>query len=370
MLNTINQLLSEAQTISESYDRLADATGEKFNIFSILKVESDEVTTHSRFISELLNRKGTHGFKDKFLMMFIDRFADIVEFDTAKSHVLTEYFIGRLGEDTGGRIDILARDDNGHVILIENKIYAGEQHNQLLRYRNAFPKAQLFYLTLFGDLSRDDSPDLLYKTLSYEIDIICWLEDCRKVSVNTPIVRESISQYIFLLKKLTHQNANKRMNEDIVNLVLSTSKNISAYKALLNIQNDLKPELINRILAKLVDELMKDDFSIIEKFDFSKDRGTLISFQNETLAANNLSVELIFEGSKYSNLVLGLYKSETNSTGSYVARIAYSKYRNWYFDKLNDIYFNFESFYNNLKGEVDSMLNHAFRESNHDGRSL
>ncbi len=119
MLNTIHQLLSEVQAVSESHDRLADATGEKFNIFSILRMESDEVATHSRFIAELLNRKGTHGLKDKFLRLFVDRFADIVEFDTAKSHVITEYFIGRLGEDTGGRIDILTRDDNGHVILIE-----------------------------------------------------------------------------------------------------------------------------------------------------------------------------------------------------------------------------------------------------------
>lgn len=58
--NEVGQLLNEVQTISESYERVAGATGENFNIFSILQMESDEVATHSRFIAELLNRKGQH----------------------------------------------------------------------------------------------------------------------------------------------------------------------------------------------------------------------------------------------------------------------------------------------------------------------
>lgn len=366
MLNTINQLLSEVQTISESYNRVAAVTGENFNIFSILRMESDEVATHSRFIAELLDRNGSHGIKEEFLILFINRFCAKDKFNAGRSHVIIEYYIGKVEEDAGGRIDILIKDDEGNVILIENKIYAGEQHKQLVRYRNAFPKAKLFYLTLFGESSRDENSNIDYKMLSYETDVIGWLEECRKVSVNIPIVRESISQYIFLLKKLTNQNTDKRMTTDIINRVLSTSENLAAYKKLLNIQKDLKPELIKRILSKLVDNLESDGFSIIETFDFNKDRGTLISFQNKALKACNLSIVLSFEGVKYSNLVVGLYKSETNSTGRYIARNAYSKYRNWHFNELNDIYFDFDSFYNNLKGEVDLMLNHGGRECKHD----
>ncbi len=37
--------------------------------------------------------------------------------------------------------------------MIENKIYAGEQKNQLLRYHNAYREGKLLYLTLFGDES-------------------------------------------------------------------------------------------------------------------------------------------------------------------------------------------------------------------------
>jgi hypothetical protein len=104
MLNTINQLLSEVQTISESYDRVADATGERFNIFSILRMESDEVATHSRFIAELLDRNGSHGLKDDFLILFINRFCTKEKFNAGRSHVIIEYYIGKVEEEAGGRI--------------------------------------------------------------------------------------------------------------------------------------------------------------------------------------------------------------------------------------------------------------------------
>jgi hypothetical protein len=69
-IKNIKSLLSQVQTISKSYKRLNQANGGNFNIFSVLRMESDEVRTHSRFIAELLNPKGVHGFKDEFLNLF------------------------------------------------------------------------------------------------------------------------------------------------------------------------------------------------------------------------------------------------------------------------------------------------------------
>lgn len=172
--NEVGQLLNEVQTISESYERVAEATGENFNIFSILQMESDEVATHSRFIAELLNRKGKHGQKDKFLSNFVKLFVPDSKIRTEKSQVIVEYHIGKVEKEKGGRINILIKDDYSNVIMIENKIYAGEQFNQLLRYHNAFPQGKLFYLTLFGEDSKQKSFTSLYTSLSYETDIINW----------------------------------------------------------------------------------------------------------------------------------------------------------------------------------------------------
>src|SRR5690606_33988788 len=164
-----------------------------------------------------------------------------------------------------------------------------------------------------------------------------WLEDCKKESVNIPILRESISQYVYLLKKLTNQNTSVRMSEDIINRVLYTSENLSAYKALLNVQKDLKKELIRRILTRLVKMLDKEGFSSVRTSELLIDKGILISFQNPALIQKKLVIELSFRSSKYSNLTLDLCELGANDTVRYIKRLPYTRYRDWHFNDLNKI---------------------------------
>src|SRR5690606_1578346 len=89
----INQFLNEIKTIADSYKRMAEATGENFNIFSLLQVETDEVRTHSRFIAELLNPNGTHNQGDVFLKKFLQSFPQIEDFDTENTRVFVEYYV-------------------------------------------------------------------------------------------------------------------------------------------------------------------------------------------------------------------------------------------------------------------------------------
>lgn len=101
--------------------------------------------------------------KDAFLREFI-KISDIdTELDTKEATVETEYSIGYKNNDSteGGRIDIFVYDNKKNAIIIENKIYAGDQKNQLLRYYNyAFKnkfKFNIIYLTLYGDAASEDS---------------------------------------------------------------------------------------------------------------------------------------------------------------------------------------------------------------------
>lgn len=55
----------------EQHRKDKEENGDFFNIFSILKVERDEVYTHSAMLCELLNPNGSHGRKDSFLQLFI-----------------------------------------------------------------------------------------------------------------------------------------------------------------------------------------------------------------------------------------------------------------------------------------------------------
>jgi hypothetical protein len=308
-LNTINQLLNEIQTISESYKRVAEATGENFNIFSVLQMESDEVKTHSRFLAELLNPKGSHGQKDVFLKKFIERFG-IEKFDTSNAKVDVEFFIGQVTEckddkmdilnrstkcTGGGRIDILIRSGE-NVIMIENKIYAIEQPNQLTRYRNYHPSGKLFYLTLDGKESEDKNIDKNdYECISYENDIINWLEECRKESVSIPNLREAITHYINLIKKLTGQNINTKMSEDILEKIVGNKERFEAYIDLTKScsYDNIVKKIIREDFITLIDSIAKKlsldvDISHLDDKEWKR-----VYFFNDSI--RELELQLCFE---------------------------------------------------------------------------
>lgn len=151
-----SNLLSEIQTIVNSYSRINKMSGQNFNLFSLLRKESDEVRLHSKFIAELLGPNGTHQKGAILLDAFLSKL-NITDFNTknAVSHI--EYYTGVINKnkDLGGNIDILIRSEDNKVIKIENKIFAKEQENELLRYHNFQKDGHLIYLTLKGEESRD-----------------------------------------------------------------------------------------------------------------------------------------------------------------------------------------------------------------------
>ena len=64
---------------------------------------------------------------------------------------MTNCQVFREHKTTEGKVDIVIKDSSEqNIIVIENKIYAGEQHDQLLRYHKSFPKGKLLFLTLEG----------------------------------------------------------------------------------------------------------------------------------------------------------------------------------------------------------------------------
>ncbi|QIY83248.1 PD-(D/E)XK nuclease family protein [Chryseobacterium sp. NEB161] len=247
--NSLKQLLSQVNTINEAYKIVKKNTGEDFNIFKILGMERKEVKTHSKFLAELLNPKGSHLQGNIFLKLFAEYLNNVktenvnnsfnlldenpINLNFQKSNVSVEKYIGEKTCDTGGRIDIAIEDSEGRLICIENKIDAGEQENQLLRYYNYCKKFKyhLLFLTLDGKETKTFkiSESKVY-AISYKKHIVEWLELCKKETVNLPILRESIGQYINLIKKLTNQTTNTKMAKDIVEIIADNSKNFESSK--------------------------------------------------------------------------------------------------------------------------------------------
>lgn len=232
------QLLSQVSALSKQYEKVAAATGENFNVFRILKLDTNETRTHSAFIAELLNPNGSHGFGDVFLRLFVREFK-VLGFSGPgpfQAKVIVEEYLGPISPDfeRGGQIDIVIKAKGQREIVIENKIYAQDQPKQLIRYKNHYPESHLFYLTLDGTEPTDkETRDRLkpiedYTPVSYKGEVLNWLKSCRKEATEHSLLRETITQYINLIKNLTKQTMNDQMNEELVTEILRSSENINA----------------------------------------------------------------------------------------------------------------------------------------------
>lgn len=261
LIKQVSEILVREKTQQEEKRK----RGERFNIFEILGLQTSEVRLHSAIIAELLNPKGNHGLGDKFLKAFID---DIIvkqltfNMDTSSTEVIVEYPIGPISEDSteGGRIDILLKDNEKQTIIIENKIYAGDQKCQLLRYNNYACKTEqlskdqyiILYLTLDGVQANDYSTgekDFKYYCISYRNDILKWLEHCLCIAALQPLVRETIQQYINNLKTVLSIMDHKNMDELME--VLTSAENIESTISIVEqsweIQNRIRRNFLNQI---------------------------------------------------------------------------------------------------------------------------
>jgi len=177
--------------------------------------------THSSILAELLNPQGSHSLKNQFLDAFLETIGKdfaLKDFDTANATVHTEHVTNN------GRIDILIKDHNKNAIIIENKIYACDQHEQLKRYDSSakkyFEHYQIYYLTLFGrEASEQSAGKAQYCTISYAETIIQWLDKCIALAVRLPLVRETLIQYSNHIKQLTDQDMNNKNEEEITSLL-------------------------------------------------------------------------------------------------------------------------------------------------------
>jgi hypothetical protein len=219
----IAPLLAKVSAIVFKYEKIAEITGERFNVFSILNLERREVLTHSRFLAEILNPKATHGLGSFPLQKFFE-ILKIRDFPFENARVECEAYIGPINDEKteGGRIDILIRSpDQKAMVAIENKIDAADQQKQLLRYHNFLGRANrgLVYLTLGGSKPGEDSVGnqeaVPYQAISYSAEILEWLTVVHKEAANKPIIRESILQYINLIKKLTNKTENEKMAREL-----------------------------------------------------------------------------------------------------------------------------------------------------------
>lgn len=214
-MEKLQSLLSKAEIIKLRQD--AVQTEMQFNIFRILRAGHEEVGLHSRFIHELLNPAGSHGMNEVFLNLFVEELRNempqLPRFSLDSLRVLREH----------ANIDILIQD-NRLAVVIENKIYAGDQYEQLQRYheyvKRSHRQAHLFYLTLHGDKPAEHSAgDLPVTLISYKIHISRWITACIKEAASKPTLRETIIQYQTLVNQLTGNSMSEFEKQSVLALM-------------------------------------------------------------------------------------------------------------------------------------------------------
>ena len=252
LLNEIGKLVvAQNERTKERYSH-----GELFNVFNILGLESKEVRLHSSLLAELLKPNGMCGVGNAFQKAFL-AILGLPENYIVDGRVSVELSIGTTTDTEGGRIDIIMEDGN-HAIIIENKIYAQDQPAQLLRYtnfaRNNYPHGyRLLYLTLDGKEASDDSAQgCPYQCISYKNEISKWLAECARISFDRPLVRETIRQYINLIKQLTNQSMGTLEDNKLVELVASP-EHVAEYLMIINNQTAIE----NKIRLGFVTEIEK-----------------------------------------------------------------------------------------------------------------
>ncbi len=294
-------LLSISRIIRQKHHYIEQVTGYNFNIFSILDRERNEVTTHSYFLYELFNPKGSHGQGIKLLKLFLDEILMIHEYgDLASVNVeresLTSY---------SRRIDFVIECESV-IIGIEMKIDAGDQQKQLFDYYEELhlraegkKKIKLYYLTLDGkDPSKSSIGELdvnKIENISFDKEISDWVKRCMEVSVEIPILREALKQYLILIEKLTGKK--ESMVEELSELLLQGDNLSDAIELEKSIEK-AKVKVQKRFWQSMQEKL-GDQFQFVN-FDFSS-----VSFDTKVNKYYELS-----NGYRYYGLKKDLFEIE------------------------------------------------------------
>lgn len=331
MENEQIKLLEHLQGVIKFESERKKITAEDFNIFNILGISHLEVSTHSRFISNLLDPCGSHYQGNIFLELFMRKIG-IEDFNYADASIEVEK-----SENKYGRFDIFITDDKNWTIIIENKIHAELQEEQLGRYIEYLKETsktknkKLLYLTLANEFDNDShcnedySPGIgisqrekdflksqgvntvedikLYKHITYSNDILDWLIDAQKEAISLPRIREVIEQYIQIIRELTNKPEGMAMNE-IRDYIKKDKEHYNALTECYEAYNNVRADLIKKVFED-IKVMIKNKYpmaKIENSIEVNKSEKGLI-FQSKY---ENVSLRCVFEGNLKGKLFIGI----------------------------------------------------------------
>lgn len=307
-MGQIEGFLHKVNDIRVNYESNVKKDAINYNIFEALNLEAKEDTLHTRILFDFLNPFGLHGQGEVFLNAFIEIVKDNLNgifSDFGKPKVERERNIGQIVDmsyDDGGNIDLIIFNNNREAIIIENKIYAIDQPNQLHRYYRYGIKEfgekrfKLFYLTLNGKKCSNYNFQDNYVCISYQDHILNWLEKCLIICNDKPNLKEVLKQYKHTIEKLTGKKELNQMEKEIIELL----KDEDHFKLALGIKTNYERML--SILERKIRDLhrlleQQYDNTSIRINNCGADEGTpMFTIDIPNSEAINSIIEIIIDG--------------------------------------------------------------------------
>ncbi|WP_427873510.1 PD-(D/E)XK nuclease family protein [Flavobacterium sp. MMS24-S5] len=214
-----DKLLDDFSAMKKEYYEWNRKKAERYNIFQILNIKHAETKTHTPFLINLLNPKGSHAHGLLFFDLFINAIAP-----ESKKHLYQNLKISNLRvkkekSTEDGRLDIIIESfglGEQFIIVIENKINAKDQKKQLSRYYSHCKKSGytddnilLIYLTKCKKDAKDSSMSFLERERLKEADVLVnmsYRQDIKNIlktyikQLNSKKVKFITKQYLDIIK--------------------------------------------------------------------------------------------------------------------------------------------------------------------------
>ncbi len=221
----------------------------RLNILNIIEMDTKEASAHAKILEFLLDCKWETNEKETFFSSFLEK---VLGFSKTKiKEFLKEKFsISREHTIKDGRIDFVIESES-LCIAIEMKIYASDGDRQIERYENYCKSRgkdyKIFYLTLDGHEPSETNINSKVECISFEDNILPWLEESLNYLKKEKYKYSFILQYIGAIKNLIEiEEANME--------ILNTFEEMKTTKFL----NDRFKEKIQSIIVEFVEEIDKN----------------------------------------------------------------------------------------------------------------
>ena len=240
------KLLKNAKIFEKEY-LLKDSP--RLNILNIIEMDTKEASAHAKILEFLLDCKWETNEKETFFSSFLEK---VLGFSKTKiKEFLKEKFsISREHTIKDGRIDFVIESES-LCIAIEMKIYASDGDRQIEKYENYCKSRgkdyKIFYLILDGHEPSETNINSKVECISFEDNILIWLEESLNYLKKEKYKYSFILQYIGAIKNLIEiEEANME--------ILNTFEEMKTTKFL----NDRFKEKIQSIIVEFVEGIDKN----------------------------------------------------------------------------------------------------------------